>query len=103
MDIPNELIFGFNPPPINHPKARRLKIKDPRCVKRYNEKQGELCTELQIYQQMDNLHRTVSDPITNIQQIEYKEIDKLMGNIMDRAEKECRNICTGTIVWSPTY
>ena len=26
-DIPNEYLLGFNPPPINHPNARRLKIK----------------------------------------------------------------------------
>ena len=42
IDIPNEIIYGFNLSLINHPNARRLKMKDPRCVKRYNDELDEL-------------------------------------------------------------
>ena len=34
-NITNECLYGFNPPPIYHQNARRLKTKDPRCVVRY--------------------------------------------------------------------
>ena len=35
IDIPHELAFGHNPPPIVKPAARRLKCHDPRIVKCY--------------------------------------------------------------------
>ena len=34
-EIPTELIFGYNPPPIVHHSARRLNNNDPRVVGRY--------------------------------------------------------------------
>ena len=33
VDIPTEFLLGFKPPPLTHPDARRLKMKDPRVVK----------------------------------------------------------------------
>ena len=38
IDIPNFLIYGFNPPPIIYLAARRLKMKDPRAVKGFLER-----------------------------------------------------------------
>ena len=103
IDIPNELIFGFNPPPLTHPNARRLKTKDPRCVKRYNEKLDEYCENEQIYYQMDNLHSMATDPLSATQQKEYERLDKQLCDMMTSAELKCRKICTGAIAWSPTY
>ena len=33
MDIQNEPIYGLKPPPLSHPNARHLKLKDPIVVK----------------------------------------------------------------------
>ena len=66
IDIPNELIYEFKPPPLTHPNARRLKMKDPRCVKRYNDKLDELCQKEQIYQRMNSLYESAEDPMTEL-------------------------------------
>ena len=103
IDISNKLIFGFNPPPLSHPNARRLKMKDPRCVKRYNDKLDEDCEREQIYYNMDSLHNMSTDPLTAAHQVEYEEIDKQLCEMMEAAELQCRKLCTGAIAWSPTY
>ena len=35
IDVPKILLYGYNPPQPTHPTARRLKLSDPRVVKRY--------------------------------------------------------------------
>ena len=75
MDIPNEIIFGFNPPPIVHLNARRLKIKNPRCVNRCNVVLDALCEKEQIYYRVDHSYQTSSDPLSEYQQRQYEAID----------------------------
>ena len=64
MDIPNELIYGFNPPPMTHHNARRFKIKGPRCVKRYNDRLHEECERAHMYHRIDTLHHNAIYPLT---------------------------------------
>ena len=52
---------------------------------------------------MDNLHSTSSDPLTQLQKLEYEEIDELICKLMDRAENFFWKLCAGKIAWSPTY
>ena len=68
MDIPNESLFVFNYPPLTHPNARRLKMKDPRRVNCYNNSLDKLYLEEQMYYYMDNLHQTATDPMIDMQQ-----------------------------------
>ena len=103
MDIPNEILFGFKPPPLTHPSARRLKMKDPRCVKRYNDMLHNDCEKEHMYQRMDTLHSTVSDPMTVQQMEEYEFLDAKLCKMMDNAELKCRKLNVGTVHWSPTY
>ena len=103
MDIPNELLYGFNPPPLTHPSARRLKIKDPRCIQRYNELLDQACELAHLYYKMDTLHQAATDPMTEQQQKEYEELDSQICKLMEDAELKCRRLCVGNVAWSPTY
>ena len=103
FDIPNEYLLGFNPPPLNHPMARRLKTEDPRCVNRYCNKLHEMCQEAQLYERMDLLHSQVSHPLLRYQIEEYEELDAELCKMMDKAETSCRKLHMGTVSWSPTY
>ena len=102
-DIPNEYLLGFNPPPINHPNARRLKNKDPRCVKRYCNTLHDLCNNSQLYERMDLLHRQTSHPLQQHQIEEFEEMDAELCCMMEKAEQTCRKFHMGNISWSPTY
>ena len=97
MDISNKLLYGFNPPPLSHPSARRLKMKDPRCIQRYNEKLHQDCEQALIYYKMDNLHQVATDPMTEQQQKEYEEIDGQLCKMMECAEPKCRRSCVGSV------
>ena len=68
MDIHNELIIVFNTPPIIHPDTSRLKLNDSRCVNRYNYALDAMCEKELVYYRMDELHQSVSDPISEHQQ-----------------------------------
>ena len=103
MDIPNGLIYGFNHPPPTQPNARRLKIKDHRSVKRCNDKLDNVCQKEKIYHRMNNLHESAIDTMTHMQQMEYKEIDELLFEMMENVGQNCRKLCTGSMTWSPTY
>ena len=50
LDIPNELMLGFNPPPLFHPEARRLKMEDPRVVQKCNEQLHKFCLNDNLYE-----------------------------------------------------
>ena len=103
MDIPNDILFDFKPPPLTYPSARRLKIKDPRCVKRYNDKLHEECESEQMYQRMDILHSNVTDPMTEQQQEEYEQLDAKLCKMIETTELKCRKLTVGTVPWSPTW
>ena len=78
MDIPNYLIFGFNPPPVLHPEAKKLKLRDPRVVKK--------------------IHR--NNPLLAE---EYEEVMKRCNEYMKLSENKCRKLRCEEILWSPTY
>ena len=103
VDIPTELIFGYNPPPIVHHLARRLKMDDPRVVDRYLEYLHEAFIEHDLFQRMNVLHINTVFPLSVTMQKEYEVIDEIVTDLMDKAELQCRQLHTGNVTWSPTY
>ena len=95
MDIPNELIFGYNLPTLNHPNARRLKMKDPRCVNKYCENLHQLCIKDQIYNRMNHLHQHASNPLSDAMMAEYENIDGKLCSLIEQAESKCRELHMG--------
>jgi hypothetical protein len=103
IDIPKFLIYGYNPPPFLNPKARRLKLEDPRIVKKYTTLLRSLMDQHSIFQRMDALHKATVYPLPLHLQQEYESIDALTCSLMDQAEKKCRKIKAGKHPWSPAF
>ena len=103
FDIPNEILLGFNPPPLSHPDARRLKMNDPRIVDKYNEILHDLCLTDNLYERWNDLHIRMVDPMPEGLANEYEALDTIQEHHMNTAEMKCRKIHNGEVPWSPTY
>lgn len=101
LDIPKLLILGYNPPQPTHPLARRLKLSDPRVVERYLSHLYEGCMNEGLFQRMNYIHTTMTDPLSQALITEYEYIDEKLCNLMDEAESKCRKFHTGSYSWSP--
>ena len=97
IDIPNELIFGFNPPSILHPQARRLKIKDLRTVDTHNKYLHTECIKENLYERYNNLYNRMSSSLTTDKAVEYEELDSILVKLMVIAKSKCRKLNMGTI------
>ena len=103
IDIPKFQLFGYNPPEILTYQARRLKMDDPRVVQRYLDMLFEEMDKLNLFEEMEELHRNSSNPLPTWVAEKYEEIDAIICKLMTQAEKKCRKLHTGTIKWSPEY
>ena len=102
IDVPKALIFGFNPPTLANPQARRLKLHDPRVTDKYLQHIKEHLSIADIHD-MNALHANCSYPLTEPQKEEYKRLDHHSSQIMKDAERQCRKFKMGRVPWSPTY
>ena len=87
LDIPNEILFGFNPQPISHPNERRLKISDPRVVTKYNDYLHKKCLIDRLYKRWDNLHKIACNERTADMEEEYEILDNILEKHTEKAEK----------------
>ena len=87
IDIPTEFLLGFNPPPLTHPNARRLKMKDPRVVKKYQDILHQECLKEDLYNRMNFIHDNLTDPLPQYLQDEYEVIDSIIQTKMILAKK----------------
>ena len=83
--------------------ARRLKLKDPRVVKRYLEILTKYFDEKGVFKKVRSLQESWNPglPLTRAQAKEYEDIDMLREKGMLYAEKKCRKLRTGKTPWSP--
>jgi hypothetical protein len=103
IDIPNELLHGFNPPSMPLAHARRLKLEDPRVVKRYNDTMHSLLTKHNVYERNDHIHANATYPPPQWMTREYEKIDTIIQESMNTAEKSCRKFKCGETDWSPKF
>ena len=103
IDIPKELLYGFNPPQPSTYLARRLKLEDPRVVKRYLDLLSTTMDQHDLFRRMDTLHNAALIQPTDRIIEEYELIDILINKLMQEAEAKCRKLHTGSISWSPAY
>jgi len=83
-------ILGFNMPPINIAAARRLKMEDPRVVKRYQGVLNKFLNHHNVYNRTAHLFRRTVYPMPPHVATEYELLDQLRIKGMETAEKECR-------------
>ena len=81
--------------------CRRLKLQDPRIVKRYNKRLKEHMEEHKIVEKLSDLNQQISGPLTKEQQETYEKLDRLIIEGKTMAEKKCRKLHKGEVPFSP--
>ena len=81
---------------------RQLKTDDPHVVERYLYKLDTIFEAQNLYQRIEAVTEAMEyKGLTEEVIMEYEAIDKLRTIAMKRAEKTCRKLCMGGVVWSP--
>jgi hypothetical protein len=105
-DIPVEYLLGFNLNKIPSPKARRLKLTDPRTKKAYIRGLHKLLAEQNIYKKQEDLFKEIQEDGTalNSQLFErFELLDSQITRAMEQAERGCRKLKKGAVKWSPKF
>ena len=102
VDVKLASILGVKLPPVKKAKARRLKLQDPRVVKKYNH---ELEKYLRMYKVKER-STLLQNYVTNggdikVVELEYEELDRIRIKGMQVAESKCRKLKKGGIAWTP--
>ena len=83
--------------------VRKLKLTDPRVVKKYLTYLHSSMWDNDLFYRIDDIH-TYTEYIISERLIEsYEEIDTIVYRLMDEVEDQCRTLYTGSIPWSPAY
>lgn len=103
IDIPKNEFFGGDPPPVWQPKARRLRIDDPRIVFKYNSRKLEELGKKCAIRRLSELHQQVIQgmPFTTAMKRELNALDKIRVDASLLAESKCRKFKKGNVAWSP--
>ena len=100
IDIPLDLVFGTTT--IPPPRARRLKLQDPRIVDRYTTALSQYIKDHQIRERLQILSQR-TDFYSSTYVTEYNDIDRLRTAGMHLAEKQCRKLRMGEVPFTPEY
>ena len=102
VDIPNSEILGYNMNDISTPQARRLKLDDPRVVRRYLELLEGSFRKEKVYQKTKKLIQMMHSQV-DVSKLkkEYDTLDSIRYSCMMKAEEKCRKLKCGGILWSP--
>ena len=103
IDVSNTELLGYNANNILTPKARRLKLEDPRVVKKYLTVVDKLFREKRVYSRLKKLQNMRVEKEMNIDRIQrdYETLDTIRVECMTLAEKQCRKFKRGGVLWSP--
>jgi hypothetical protein len=101
VDIPFQLAFGHHLPSVVFPHARRLKCQDPRIVQRYLELLEEFVRRHHLPDRAFALQEQCSYPLSPLHSAEWEAIDTLRVQGMLYAERRCRKLRMGGVLWSP--
>ena len=104
IDVHQKSILGYKMADIPTARARRLKLDDPRVVKKYQEVLHSYLHSRRVYSRLQILRDSVmcGQPLTKAQAKEYEDLDSLREKGMRLASKKCRKFKMGGKRWSPT-
>ena len=103
IDVPNFILYGYNPPLLLSPNARRLKLTDPKVVTKYLTYLHSSMRDHNLLDRMEKVHRQAVYLLPIHVAEEFEAIDALVSKLMYEAEAQCRRLKSGTVPWSPTY
>ena len=102
IDINERSVFGNSGAPSSKLRARKLKLNDPRIIKKYLHLLDKFYEKHHIYQKIYDLNQTpVRYPLQPQIATLYEAIDLIRVEGMRYAEKRCRKFHAGKIPWSP--
>ena len=102
IEVCAETALGSNNPIALPRQPRRLQIKIPSTVGKFNKVYGDHIKHHRLLQRAHRLRETASKPLTANQAQEYEFIDELMVIGMKKADKQCRKLRMGETQWTPT-
>lgn len=104
IDIPYTAAFGHKVPAIVKAKARRLKLMDPRTVKKFQAFLEAFLIKHKLNVKAKMLQASASSfPISKSNANKWERYDDLRRQGQQAAEKRCRKLNMGEVDWSPAY
>jgi hypothetical protein len=98
----NSQTFGHTLPKIWKPQARRLQMRNPRCVKKFNAEYRRLVLQRRLPQRLYELESTiVNNYMTPSQPQESWDLDISAAECQLLAEERCRKLKMGRVQFSP--
>jgi hypothetical protein len=98
LDLSWTATLGDHIPNVWRPKARRLKLHDPRIVENYLYFRDHHTSQHQLYERVLALNRTIlSTSVTDAQATALAEVDMIRVDGMFYAERKCRKLRMGTV------
>ena len=103
IDIPLVALLGFEMPNIVTPSARRLKLNDPRVVKKYFDYLEPYLLSHDLFNRSAVLLASTVFPFPPELAEEYELIHSLCTEGMLSAERQCRQLYRGAHPWSVAF
>ena len=103
IEIPLTSLLGFEMPNIVTPSARRLKLNDPRVVKKYFAFLEQYLFENDLFNRTAILVSKTVFPLPDHLAAEYEIIHSLCTEGMILAERQCRQLYRGVHPWSVEF
>ena len=101
MDIPKLMVFG-NKITSHRPSVRRMKTKDPRIVRRFNDYMVGKLHDHNLLDRCRDLHaQTLLGEWTEQMAAEWEDLDRLRMTFLAQADKKCRKLRMGNVPYSP--
>ena len=103
IDVTCNSAFGHLSPALRPFVMRKLKLEDPKVVKKYNTVLEKQLTSHNIANKLKYISNQVSkgQELTESQQKELELMDKIRIEAMVHAEAQCRKLKMGGVAWSP--
>ena len=86
MEIFRFHLYGYNPSHLKIYQAGRIKLLNPRVVKRYLDYLYNEIHSHDLFYRMNKVHRSATFPLSQNLIEEYESIDKLLCNLIDAIE-----------------
>ena len=102
IDVSTTSVMGTSVPPTPSVRARKLKLGDPRIIKKYLDLLRKFYNNNDFYTKVYALSRLkIEYPIQPQVAIAYEQLDSIRTRGMKYAESKCRKFYGGKVPWNP--
>ena len=102
VDLSYTTAFGHNSPPLSRPIARRLTCKHPIIRDRFIAAYEAFIVQHKLHEKTHALLARASYPLSEYDQRMFEWIDQMRLIGIQQAEKRCRKLRMGDVVFSPS-